>query len=175
MPTQIKFLRGNVPVGSGNPYLHTASHSMGKTLPHSTELDHPQPAATGLWQNCNRPQLKVPGTQQDGTGTVRVKGKQPPMAHACHITGDPALLYLDVAIVGPFVAIHTLHRGRLPLHQMDSKQRLEPHGVTHMGVMRRQVHPANDEQSIHLQQTQWSRQGALSQSTSAHQSLCPPA
>lgn len=42
--------------------------------------------------------------------------------------------------------------------------------------MRRQVHPANDEQPVHLQQTQWSHQARCSLSaTSAHPSLCPQA
>ena len=58
--------------------------------------------------------------------------------------------HLDVAIVGPSVAVHALHRGRLPLHQMDSEQGLEPHWVVHVRVVGRQVHPANDEQAIHL-------------------------
>lgn len=58
--------------------------------------------------------------------------------------------HLDVAIVGPPVAVHALHRGRLPLHQVDSEQGLEPHRVVHMRVVGRQVHPANDEQAIHL-------------------------
>lgn len=74
------------------------------------------------------------------------------------------------------MAVHTLHCSRLPLHQMDSKQWLEPHGVSHVGVMRWQVHPANDEQSVHLQQTQWSRQaGCCLSATSSHPNLCPQA
>ena len=55
-----------------------------------------------------------------------------------------------MAVVGPSVAVHALHRGRLPLHQVDSEQGLEPHGVIHVRVVGRQVHPANDEQAIHL-------------------------
>jgi len=53
-----------------------------------------------------------------------------------------------MAVVGPSVAVHALHRGRLPLHQVDSEQGLEPHGVVHVRVVGRQVHPANDEQAM---------------------------
>lgn len=49
------------------------------------------------------------------------------------------------------VAIHALHRGTFPLHQVDPEEGLEPHGIIHVRVMRGQVHPANDEQTIHLQ------------------------
>ena len=62
----------------------------------------------------------------------------------------PAWAHLDVTIVGSPVAVHALHRGRLPLHQVDPKQGLEPHRVIHVGVMGRQVHPANDEKAVHL-------------------------
>lgn len=112
----------------------------------------------------------LPGTHQSCTEAVTIKGGRSFTAHASYVTGDSALLYLDVAIVWPFVAIHTLHRGRLPLHQMDSKQWFEPHGVANMGVMRWQVHPADDEQSVHLQQgdSGHTGQGSLLQSTTAH-------
>lgn len=58
--------------------------------------------------------------------------------------------HLDVAIVGPSMAIHALHRGRLPLHQMNSEQGLESHWVIHVRVVGRQVHPTNNEQTIYL-------------------------
>lgn len=49
------------------------------------------------------------------------------------------------------MAIHALHRGTFPLHQVDPEEGLESHGIIHVRVMRGQVHPANDEQTIHLQ------------------------
>lgn len=59
--------------------------------------------------------------------------------------------HLDVAIMRSLVAIHALHRGRFPFHQVDPEEGLESHGIVHMGVMGGQVHPANDEQTIDLQ------------------------
>lgn len=59
--------------------------------------------------------------------------------------------HLDVAIMRSLVTIHALHRGTFPLHQMDPEEGFESHGIIHVRVMRRQVHPANDEQTIHLQ------------------------
>lgn len=73
---------------------------------------------------------------QDSPGTVRTQSRT----------------HLDVAVVGPFVAVHALHCGGLPLHQVDPEQRLESHGVIDVGVMGRQVHPPDDEQTIHLQE-----------------------
>lgn len=59
--------------------------------------------------------------------------------------------HLDVAIMRSLVAIHALHRGTFPLHEVDPEEGLESHGIIHMRVVRGQVHPANDEQTIHLQ------------------------
>lgn len=59
--------------------------------------------------------------------------------------------HLDVAIMRPLVAIHALHCSTFPLHEVDPEEGLESHGIIHVRVMRGQVHPANDEQTIHLQ------------------------
>ena len=73
-----------------------------------------------------------------------------PCLHSATVCKGAPGAHLDVAIVGPSVAIHALHRGRLSLHQVDPEQGLESHGVVHMRVVGRQVHPANDEQAVHL-------------------------
>jgi len=49
------------------------------------------------------------------------------------------------------MTIHTLHRCTLPLHEMNPEERFESHGIINMRVMRRQVHPPDDEQTVYLQ------------------------
>lgn len=78
------------------------------------------------------------------------RGPPVPCLHSAAVHKGAPGAHLDVAIVGPSVAIHALHRGRLPLHQVDPEQGLESHWVVHMRVVGRQVHPANDEQAVHL-------------------------
>lgn len=70
-----------------------------------------------------------------------------PRTHVANTGGA----HLDVAIMRSLMAIHTLNRCRFPLHEMDPEERFESHWVIDVRVVRWQVHPANDEQTIHLQ------------------------
>jgi len=58
--------------------------------------------------------------------------------------------HLYVSFVRTFVAIHTLHSGLFALPQVDAEEWPSSHGILHTGVMRWQIHPADDKQSIHL-------------------------
>lgn len=59
--------------------------------------------------------------------------------------------HLDMAIMRSLMTIHTLNRCSLPLHEMNPEERFEPHWIINMRVMRWQVHPPDDEQTIYLQ------------------------
>lgn len=58
--------------------------------------------------------------------------------------------HLDVSFVWPLVSVHTLHGGLIALQHVDTKERPSSHGILHTGVVRWQIHPADDEQPIHL-------------------------
>lgn len=49
------------------------------------------------------------------------------------------------------VTIHTLDRCTFPLHEVNPEERFESHGIINVRVMRWQVHPADDEQTVYLQ------------------------
>lgn len=61
--------------------------------------------------------------------------------------------YLYVSFVRTFVSIHALHSGLVALHHVDPEEWAPSHGVLHAGVVRWQIHPANDEQPVHLNET----------------------
>lgn len=61
--------------------------------------------------------------------------------------------HLYIAFVGTPVSIHTLHSGLFAVQQVDTKEWSPSHGILHTGIMRWQIHPANDEQPVHLSET----------------------
>lgn len=58
--------------------------------------------------------------------------------------------HLYVSFVRTFVSVHALHSRLFALPQVNTEERPPPHGILHSGVVRWQIHPANDEQPIHL-------------------------
>lgn len=58
--------------------------------------------------------------------------------------------YLYVSFVGTLVSVHTLHSGVLALQHVDTKERSSSHGILHAGVMRWQIHPADNDVPVHL-------------------------
>lgn len=59
--------------------------------------------------------------------------------------------HLDMAIMRSLMTIHTLNRCTFPLHEMNPEERFESHGIINVRIMRRQVHPPDDEQTVYLQ------------------------
>lgn len=59
--------------------------------------------------------------------------------------------HLDMAVMRSLMTIHTLNRCTFPLHEMNPEERFESHGIINMRVMRWQIHPSDDEQTIYLQ------------------------
>lgn len=129
------------------------STSTSRTHPGAGSAPASSRAHCSVWtQVCSGNSTRTrPAPPPAATGTGADKGALAPCLHAAATPQGAPSAHLNVAVVGPSVAIHALHRGRLSLHQVDSEQGLESHWVVHMRVMGRQVHPANDEQAIHLQ------------------------
>ena len=48
------------------------------------------------------------------------------------------------------MSVHALHSGLFALPHVDAEERPSSHGVLHTRVMRRQIHPADDEEPVHL-------------------------
>lgn len=61
--------------------------------------------------------------------------------------------YLYVSLVRALVAIHTFHLRLVLFPEVNSEQGFAAHGVIDTGVVGREVHPADDEQPVHLQIT----------------------
>lgn len=76
--------------------------------------------------------------------------------------------HLDVAIMRPLMTIHTLHGCTFPLHEVNPEERFESHRIIDVRVMRRQVHPPDDEQTIYLQRDR--RQSTRDQPCTANSS-----
>lgn len=113
--------------------------------PTSSHVHHSVWTRVCSWEHHRRSASTAPRLP---LGRGRTEGPRPLACTWLPGLGGPA--HLDVAIVWPSVAIHALYCGRLSLHQVDSEQRLESHWVVHVRVVGGQVHPANDEQAIHL-------------------------
>lgn len=60
--------------------------------------------------------------------------------------------HLYVSFVGTFVSVHTLHCGLFAPPHVNTEEWPSPHRILHTGVMRWQIHPANDEQPVHLKE-----------------------
>lgn len=56
-----------------------------------------------------------------------------------------------MAVMRSLMTIHTLNCCTFPLHEMNPEERFESHRIINMRVMRWQVHPPDDEQTIYLQ------------------------
>lgn len=81
--------------------------------------------------------------------------------------------HLDVAIMRPLMTIHTLHGCTFPLHEVNPEEWFESHRIINVRVMRRQVHPPDDEQTIYLQRDR--RQSTRDQPCAANSSGASPA
>lgn len=132
--------------GGGGITAHAhGKRTPGGQSPTSSHVQHSVWTRVCSWEHHRRSASTAPRLS---LGPGRTEGPRPLACTWLPGLGGPA--HLDVAIVRPSVAIHALHCGRLSLHQVDSEQRLESHRVVHVRIVGGQVHPANDEQAVHL-------------------------